>query len=431
MLDVRPFSKRDSRFNELAGRAARENSEAGAKAGDAVRRVRERGGQGLLECVREMDSPAVRMDSLRVSEAELIAARDAVSEQFLTSLSLARVNARKFHEYQRRRGYVCDDSDQVILSRQVRALGRVGILAGKSFSSLLMHAVPAMVAGVGQIAAAVRPEEDGSVDPRILAAAKVLGIDEVHRMSGAHAVAAFAFGAGPVAKADKIVGSGGAGAAAAKRIVSGHVGVDAGGDSSELLVIADDSANARFIAGDFLAQAEQESAGMLVLLATDRMVAEAVRIELERLADSLLEPGRIRENLARAGAIYVCRSLQAAVDAANILAPARLALQTRFNDECLADIETAGAVFVGPWSAETAGGCFSGINPFLPDGGRARFSSGLGVEDFVREMTVVQYGPDRLLRTGRHHAILAEEENFTAQAEAVRERLELLKMAAD
>ncbi len=431
MLDVRPFSKRDAEFRKMAERGVPEDREEEARAGEAIRRVRENGGKGLLQCVREFDSPRVGMDSLRVSEAELIAARDSVSEQFLTSLSLARVNARKFHEYQRRRGYVCDDSDQVILSRRVRALRRVGILCGASFSALLMYAVPAMVAGVGQIAVGIRPEEDGSVDPRILAAAKVLGIEEAYRMSGAHAAAAFAFGAGPVAKADKIVGPGGRSATAAKRLLAGRVGVDTRCDSQELAVIADDSANARFIAGDFLALAEQDSAGLLALFATDRMVAEAVRIELDRLVEPLPDAGRIRENLARSGAIYLCRSLDAAIEAVNILAPARLALQTRTNDGCLAEVETAGAVFVGPWSSEAAGGCFSGMNPFLPDGGQSRFSSGLGVEDFIREMTVVEYGPDRLLRTGRHHAILAEEENLAARAEAVRERLELLKLTAD
>ncbi len=431
MLEVKPFSQRERRYREMLTRGQRRNRDEEAKAEDVIRRIREDGGQGLLQCVREFDAPGLGMDRLRVSEADLTAARNSVSEQFLTSLCLARVNARKFHEYQRRRGYVCDDSDQVIMSRQVRALRRVGILCGESFSALLMHAAPALLAGVGQIAVAARPRPDGSVDTRILAAAKVLGIDEVYRMSGAHAVAAFAYGAGPVARVDKIVGPGGPLAATAKRHLSGSVGVDTRHGTTELAVIADGGANAKFIAGDLLAQAEQDSVGLLALFSTDRMVAEAVRIELDRLVELLPAPDRIRDNLSKRGAIYFCPTLTTAVDAVNALAPARLALQTRDNDECLADIETAGAVFVGPWSTETAGTSFSGANPYLPDGGQARFSSGLGVEDFIREMTVVEYGPDRLLSTGRHQAILAREENLTAQAEAVRERLELLHLTVD
>lgn len=431
MLEVKPFSQRDRRFREMMARGCDRNLEDELLAEDAILRVREDGGPGLLHCISEFESPAIAMNTLRVSEAELAAARNAVSEQFLTALCLARVNARKFHEYQRRRGYVCDDNDQVILSRQVRPLRRVGILCGESFSALLMHAAPAMLAGVGQIAIAAKPGPDGLIDPHILAAAKVMGIEEVYRMSGAHAVAAFAFGAGPVARVDKVVGPGGPLAAAAKRLVNGCVGVDTRQGVSELAVVADASANAKFIAGDFLAQAEQDSVGMLALFSTDRIVAEAVRIEMDRLADLLPDAGRIRENLSKRCAIWVCSSLDVAIRAVNELAPARLALQTLDNDEYLSDVETAGAVFVGPWSAETAGGCFSGVNPYLPDGGQARFCSGLGVEDFVREMTVVEYGPDRLMRTGRHLAILAEEENFTARAEAVRERLELLKLTAD
>lgn len=431
MLEVKPFSQRDKRFREMVARGRDRNREGESEAEEAIRRICEDGGDGLLDCIRESDSPAIDMDTIRVSNADLAAARDEVSERFLTSLSLARVNARKFHEHQRRRGYVCDDNDQVILSRQVRPLRRVGIMCGESFSALLMHAAPAMLAGVGQIAVAARPGPDGRVDPRILATAKVMGLEEVYRMSGAHAVAAFAFGAGPVARVDKIVGPGGPMAAAAKRLVAGCVGVDTRRGVSELAVVADASANAKFIAGDFLAQAEQDSVGMLALFATDRMVAEAVRIEMDRLVDLLPDAGRIRENLSGRCGIWICSSLDVAIRAVNELAPARLALQTLDNDGCLSDVETAGAVFVGPWSSEAAGGCFSGSNPYLPDGGQARFSSGLGVEDFIREMTVVEYGPDRLMRTGRHQAILAEEECLPAQAEAVRERLELLKLTVE
>lgn len=431
MLEVKPFSQRDRKYRELLNRFCACDWECLDEARRVAGLAMEDPAAALQE-YGEMHGLSGGLDSLRIGEEELAASKRDVSEQFLTSISLARVNSRKFHEDQRRRGYVYDDADGVRMIRQVRAIGRVGICCGRSFSSLLMHTVPAQLAGVGEIAVAVEPDENGSVDPRILAMAKVLGIGEVYRLSGAHAVAALAFGAGPLRRVDKIVGSDGPISRAAKRLVMGSVGVDFGRGLGELLVIADDSANARFIAGDILAQAEHEDASTLVALFTnDRLLAEAVRIEVERLVERLPNSERIRRNIEQSGANYVFPDLYTAIAAANSLAPARVCLQTRSNDDCLADIDVAGAVFVGPWSAEASGDCFAGINPFLPVGGQARFASGLGIEDFIREMPVVEYGPDRLLKTGRHVAFLAEEEGMPAHAESVRERLELLKLTVD
>lgn len=432
MLEVKPFSARDGRFRELVERVVDIEPEAFREAGEAIDSVRADGVEGLLRRVRESDSPAVSLDTLRVSEAEIAAARDEVSERYLTALSLARVNARKFHEYQRRRGYVHDDGDGVRLSRQVCPLDRVGICCGSSFSALLMHAVPAQMAGVGRIAVAVRPAEDGSLDPRVLAAAKVLGIDEVYRMSGARAVAAFAFGAGPVGRVDKAVGPGGESARAAKVLLANRVGVDGDRGRGELLIVADGSASAKFIASDLIAQAEfAESGGLFVAATTDLLLAQAVRIELDRLVELLPDAETLRARLTRSGAIYVFPDLYAAMEAANALAPARLNLLTRDNQEYLSEVRTAGAVFLGPWSADVSGGYFSGANPYLPVGGASAFASGLGVDDFVHETTVVEYGPERFLKTGRHMAIMAEEERLPAHAEAVRERLELLRLAVE
>ncbi|MCD8139871.1 MAG: histidinol dehydrogenase [Planctomycetaceae bacterium] len=431
MLEVKPFSGKDRRFLELLHRADEVDEQTLRQAAGVIETVRSEGSEGLLRCVREYDSAQVTLGGLRVSEAIVNAARTEVSEGFLTSISLARVNARKFHEYQRRRGYVHDD-EGVRLSRQVRALGRVGICCGDSFAALLLHAVPAQIAGVDTLAVAASPREDGTIDPRILATAKILGIDEVYAMSGAQAVAAFAFGAGPVRAVDKVVGPGGAMARAAKLLLSGRIGVDGATGRGELMVVADDSANAKFIATDLLAQSEWcDDGGLCVLATSDRMLAQAVRIELDRLAELLPNGDRIRATLKRCGAIYAFPDLYKAVSAANELAPARLNLVTRDNQEYLSEVMTAGAVFLGPWSADVAGGYFSGANPYLRTGGASAHAGGLGVDDFVREMTVVEYGPDRFLKTGRHMAALAEEERLPAHAEAVRERLELLMLTVD
>lgn len=429
MLEVKPFSSMDKRFRELRERGGDFCPDALGEAAEVISAVRSQGGEGLLAAIQSADSPAVTMETLRVGETEIASARECVSEQFLTTLSLARVNTRKFHEYQRRRGYVHDDNDGVRLSRQVTPLNRVGICCGDSFTALLMHAVPAQIAGVDEIAVAAAPGPDGSIDPHVLAAAKVLGIDEVYRMSGSRAVTAFAFGAGPVARADKVVGPGGVSARAAKTLLATRVGSDAATGKGELMVVADDGANAKFIASDLLAQAELvEDGGLLVLATTDIMLAQAVRIELDRLADLLPNAERIRANLERYGAIYVCSSLYGAMDAVNALAPARLSLLTRNNQEYLSEARTVGAVFLGPWSADVTGGCFAGANPYLPLGGGSAFATGIGVDDFVHETSIVEYSAERFLKTGRHMAIMAEEERLPAHAVAVRERLELLKM---
>ena len=429
MLEVKPFSFRDRRYLELLDRGGMPDPEQEMEAAEVMAAVRAGGRKAIEETFRENNSPG---RALLISPEELSEARDQVSERFLTALSLARVNIRKFHEYQRRHGYVHDDGDGVRLSRRVRPLSRVGICCGVSHTALLMHAVPAQVAGVGEIAVAASPRPDGSVDPRLLATAKVLGIDEIYRMGGAHAVAAMGYGVDPVKRVDKIVGPGDGLTAAAKRLIRGKVGVDPGLGVAELAVVADDSANARFIAADLLGQAECENGhGALVLFTTDRLLAEAVRIELDRLLDAQGNDPRLHAALDHAGALYVCQSLDQAIDAVNALAPARLSLMTRDDEEYLSDVLNAGLVLVGPWSVEAAGDFFAGVNPFLPLAGAVRHASGLGVDDFVRQMTVLEYTPERLLLTGRHLTTMAEEDGGQAHSAALHERLELLKLTVE
>ena len=429
MLEVKPFSFRDRRFLELLSRSGSIDPELEMEAAAVIAAVESDGPEELRRSITPRDSEPAATDQLRVSEDELSAARDGVSERFLTALSLARVNIRKFHEYQRRHGYVHDDGDGVRLSRRVRPLSRVGICCGSSYTALLMHAVPAQVVGVGAIAVAAAPRHDGAIDPRFLATAKILGIDEVYRLGGAHAVAALALGVEPVRRVDKIVGPGDGLAPAAKKLLRGRVGVDSGLGMSELAVVADDSANARFIAADLLAQAEHDNGhGVLALLTTDRFLAEAVRIELNRLLEMQPNAHLLKTALERSGALYVCHDIGQAMEAANALAPARLALMTRDDEEHLSDVEHAGLVLMGPWSVEAVGDYFAGLCPFLPVAGSARYASGLGVDDFVRQVTVLEYSPERLARTGRHALGLAEEDGSPAHVSALQERLELLKL---
>ena len=429
MLEVRPFSQQDKRFREMLDRGKADIEQLTLAAG-AISDLSHDPENKLLEYVRKHDWQAPSIESLRVGEEEISEARNAVPEQFLTALSLARVNIRKFHEYQRRRGYMHDDGEGVSLFRRSLPLSRIGILAGTSYSALLMCAVPAQVAGVGEIAVAASPDYEGKLSPHFLAACKVLDIGEVYKMSAAHAAAALALGIGPVARVVKLVGPGDRGSAAAKQLLSHRVGVDLTLGLSELAVIADATANARFIASDMLAQAEHdEGPDSIALFTTDRLLAEAVRIELDRIAEHLPRADDIAECLNRSGAIYVCQSLVEAVNAVNALAPAKVSLMTADNEEVLSDLETVGTVYSGPWSTETSVDYFAGINQLSPIHGGARFSSGLGVDDFTRESSVIEYSAQRLLKTGRHMMLLAEAEGRFAHSEATRERLEVLRIS--
>lgn len=429
MLEVRPFSPGDRRFRDILGRGADMDDAIGRRAAEIVDGVKNGGGDRLLEYIRHFDSAAIAaIDDIVVSQEEFAAARNHVSDDFLAAITLARVNIRKFHEYQRRQGYVHDDGDGVRLARKVIPISRVGVYcpAGTAplFSSLLMNVVPAQIAGVDEIVAAIPPRKDGTVDPHMLAAAKMLDIGRVFKMGGAHAVAALAYGAGPVPGVDKIVGPGNAYVAAAKRRVFGRVGIDSIAGPSEIVIIADHTANARFIAADLLSQIEHGSGYESgVVLSADRVLAEAVRIEAGRMLERLDRGEAIRVALSRYGAIFVCDSLAEAVAAANAMAPEHLELMTADNEAVLADVENAGAVFMGPWSTEPVGDYFAGTNHVLPTGGAARFSSSLGVSDFVKEMSVIEYSVERLRKTGRHIVLMAETEGLSAHANAVRVRM--------
>lgn len=432
MLEVRPFSKSDPRFLEILNRAEDMDEEIGGRAGEIVRSIQKNGEPSLLEYIRRFDAEIPSLDSLAVTPEEFDVAKKSVSDSFLAAISLARVNVRKFHEYQRRQGYIHDDGDGVRLAKRVIPLSRVGVYcpAGTAplFSSMIMNVVPVQIAGVKKIVAAIPPRRDGTIDPYMLATAKMLELDSVYKMGGAHAIAAMAYGCGPVEKVDKIVGPGNAYVAAAKRMVFGTVGIDSVAGPSEIVVIADETANAKFIAADLLSQVEHGSgyeAG--VVFATDRMLAEAIRIEAGRMLERLDRNETIEKALSRYGAIFICRDVMEAVDAANAIAPEHLELHTRDNETLLGEVENAGAVFMGAWSSEPVGDYFAGTNHVLPTGGAARFSSSLGVADFVKDISVIEYTAERLQKTGRHIMLMAETEGLTAHANAIRTRMEYLE----
>ncbi|MDR2390242.1 MAG: histidinol dehydrogenase [Planctomycetota bacterium] len=413
MLEVRTYSPDDKCFRTLRELGHFPGGQAETEA------------TAIIRSVREGTGPAARLSEAAIPPECLRAARDRASDAFITAVTLARVNLRRFHECQRRQGYVHDDGDGLFLSRMVRPLTRAGLCHPDSPAELLMCAVPAQVAGVGEIVLILDPGNDAETDSALLAAARQLDIAEVYRLDGPAAAAVLALGSGPVRKADRIAGRLDAAGMAVARRLYGEAAFSVSFGGGGVAVVADGGANARFIASDLLAQAgRRQCPGPLALLASDRPLAEAVRIEISRRLDAGSCPARVEANLKNGGGLFVTGSLPEAVDAANLLAPARLQLMTRNNRECLAEVENAGSVHLGSWSPNSPGDAFSALALGFPETGGARFLSGLGVEDFIREMPVVEYAPDRLAREARHMRALATDDSFSLLP--IGERLEFL-----
>lgn len=429
MLDIRQFSPADDRFLAIVGRGSDIDADIGVKVADIIAGIRKGGGAALLEFIRRFDAPLADESAIRVTPEELARARAEAPADFMDAVRQAAANIRNFHQPQLRRSYSRDDGDGVTLAKRVLPISRVGVYcpAGTAplFSSLLMNVIPANIAGVRKIAVAIPPRRDGSVCPFMLATADFLGLKEIYRMGGAQAVAALAYGAGPVPRVDKIVGPGNAYVATAKRQVFGSVGIDSVAGPSEIVVIADAGANPRYIAADLLSQVEHGSGYESGVVLTDsRALAERVAEETEAMLGRLERADAARAALSRYGALFVCESLEQAVDAANVIAPEHLEIQTRDPRALLAGVINAGAVFLGPWSTEPVGDYFAGTNHVLPTTGAARFSSSLGVADFQKDMSVIEYSRERLARTGRHIFLMAEREGLTAHANAVRVRMD-------
>ncbi len=429
MLEIVSYSPTDPHFTRIVNRGGDIDAEISQTVSGILSDIRTRGSDALLDYVRKFDAPIAGFDALAISTEEMAKAEKCVPAPFLAAVRQAADNIHRFHQHQVRTGYTHDDGDGVVLAKRVLPIARVGVYcpAGTAplFSSLLMNVISARIAGVQEIAVAIPPRKDGTVCPYMLATANHLGITELYRMGGAQAIAALAYGAGPVRRVDKIVGPGNAYVAMAKRQVFGTVGIDSVAGPSEIVIIADAQANPRFIAADLLSQVEHGSGYESgVVLTTDPALAKAVVEQTEQMLAGLDRADAIRRALSRYGAVFVCRNFDEAVEAANAIAPEHLEIMTAEPRTLLPGIINAGAVFLGPWSSEPVGDYFAGTNHVLPTTGAARFSSSLGVADFVKDMSIIEYSRQRLEQTGEAIVLMAETEGLTAHANAIKVRLE-------
>ena len=392
--------------------------------------VRRRGDQALVEYSRRFDAPGFTLRDLRVGPVEFRQAAAAADRGFTRALNRAATQIEAFHRRQVRSSFISLDRAGTMLGQLVRPVERVGVYVpggqgGKTplVSSVLMGAIPARVAGVAQVVMVTPPTADGRVNPHLLVAARKAGVDEVYKAGSAWAVAALAYGTETIPRVDVIVGPGNRYVTLAKKIVAGTVGIDILAGPSEILIIADESADPEFIAADLLSQAEHDPMASAVLVTARRELAQAVQAALGRQLAQLARAEIARESIRRFGALIVVRDVAAAIELANRMAPEHLELQLRDPFAHLGAIRNAGAVFLGEYTPEPVGDYVAGPNHVLPTAGTARFASALSVDNFVKRTSLIHYSADALRREAADILRLAEVEGLGAHANSIRVRL--------
>jgi histidinol dehydrogenase len=401
--------------------------EIARRVGEIIAAVREQGDAALLDFTRRFDHVTLGAAELAVTAAEYAAAEVAVGAPTLRSLRYAAERIERFHQECAPRSWRMKDDNGSRLGQEVRPLDRVAVYVpgGRAAypSTVLMTVVPARVAGVREIVLVSPPAADGSMNAAVLAAARIAGVTEAYRVGGAQAVAALAYGTATIRKVDKIVGPGNIYVALAKAQVFGDVGIDMVAGPSEVLVVADDSADAAFVAADLLAQAEHDPMARAVLLTPSAGLRDAVAAELAVQLAALPRREIAGAALASHGALVLTASLDEAVELANRLAPEHLELQVRDPEALLASVRHAGAVFLGRHTPEVVGDYVAGPNHVLPTGGTARFSSALSTEDFVTRLSVIDYSPEGLAEAGPHVGRLSRVEGLDGHGAAAAVRI--------
>lgn len=393
---------------------------------DILEDVKSRKDEALFEYTEKFDHVVITKENVRVTDAEIEEAVAQVSPEFIGVLERASENIRAFHEKQKRISWVDMKEDGSMLGQKFTPLEIVGVYVpgGKAAypSSLLMNVIPAKVAGVDRIVMVTPPGKDGKVSPKTLAAAKVAGVDEVYKIGGAQAIAALAYGTESIPKADKICGPGNIFVALAKKAVYGQVSIDSIAGPSEILVLADETADPLYAAADLLSQAEHDEMASSIMITTSAELAEKVLKEAQRMAEKLERSEIIRKSLDQFGMIFVADTMEDAVEAANEIASEHLEILTKDPYEIMTKIRNAGAIFLGQYSSEPLGDYFAGPNHILPTNGTARFFSPLNVDDFVKKSSIISYSYEALEKAHKDIILFAEQEGLTAHANSIKVR---------
>lgn len=395
---------------------------------EIVEDVKRRGDEAVFEYTERFDRVKTDAATLQVTPEEIEEAYALVEPGLLDVIRKALVNIRSFHEKQKRNSWFDTTPDGTILGQRITPLERVGVYVpgGKAVypSSVLMNIVPAKVAGVDEIVMTTPPGKDGKVNPATLVAAMEAGADRVFKVGGAQAIAALAWGTQSIPKADKIVGPGNIYVALAKKAVFGHVSIDSIAGPSEILVLADESANARFVAADLLSQAEHDEMASAILVTTDEELAHAVSDEVDAFLRVLSRREIIEKSLEQYGRILLAPDMETAIRTVNRIASEHLEIVTHNPFEVMTKVRNAGAIFLGTYSSEPLGDYFAGPNHVLPTNGTARFFSPLGVDDFIKKSSLISYSREALESIHKDIEAFAQAEGLTAHANSIHVRFE-------
>lgn len=390
--------------------------------------VKKNGDSAILDYTERFDGVRLTPETLRVTREEIDRAYEEVDPSLLAVIRKSLVNIRSYHEKQKKYSWFDSTENGTILGQKITPLQTVGVYVpgGKAVypSSVLMNVVPAKVAGVQKIVMTTPPGRDGRIPASTLVAAHEAGTDEIYKVGGAQAIAALAYGTKTIPKADKITGPGNIYVALAKRAVYGHVSIDSVAGPSEILVLADETANPRYVAADLLSQAEHDEMASAILVTTSEVLAEAVQKEIEGFLQTLSRSEIIRKSLEQYGFILLADQLSDAIDAVNEIASEHLEIVTKNPFEVMTKIQNAGAIFVGEYSSEPLGDYFAGPNHVLPTNGTAKFFSALSVDDFIKKSSIVYYSKEALAPIQKDIVAFAEAEQLTAHANSIRVRFE-------
>ena len=391
-------------------------------------KVKQEKDQALFGYTKEFDKADITAENIKVTEEEIKEAYEQVDPSLLAVIRKALVNIRTYHEKQRQNSWFTSSENGTMLGQKVTPLYRVGVYVpgGKAVypSSVLMNIVPAKVAGVPNIVMCTPPGRDGKVYPTTLVAAREAGADVIYKVGGAQAVAAMAFGTESIPKVDKIVGPGNIFVALAKKAVYGHVSIDSVAGPSEILVLADDTANPHYVAADLLSQAEHDEMASAILITTSTELAKKVQSEIEGYLKVLSRREIIQKSLENFGYILIAEDMDEAIEAANEIASEHLEIVTANAFEVMMNIRNAGAIFIGEYSSEPLGDYFAGPNHVLPTNGTAKFFSALSVDDFIKKSSIVYYSREALKEIHKDIVQFATAEQLTAHANSIAVRFE-------
>lgn len=390
--------------------------------------VKDNGNLALFEYTEKFDKVKLTAETIKVTDEEIAEAYEQVDDELIRVIRLAMKNIEDYHEMQKEESWFDSKPDGTILGQKITPLSRVGVYVpgGKAAypSSVLMNVIPAKVAGVDEIIMCTPPGHDGKVYPTTLVSAKEAGVDTIYKVGGAQAIGALAYGTESIPQVDKIVGPGNIFVALAKKAVFGYTGIDSVAGPSEILVLADETANPRYVAADLLSQAEHDQLASAILVTTSLEVAEKVQAEIEGFVKDLERKDIIQASLDNYGYILIAEDMDTAIDAVNAIASEHLEIVTKDPFGTMTKVRNAGAIFLGESSSEPLGDYFAGPNHVLPTNGTARFFSPLGVDTFVKKSSIISYSRDALRNIHNEIETFAKAEGLTAHANSIKVRFE-------